>query len=176
MQVRFFFLITLVLVSCTGFAQNGWNTFPESNSEKQDTLVGEGIVSDTMPATVQPTRINVTPGTLTISVSPNIVAVDEQLKKEAKNDPRIKGYTVLIFSGSGANSKLNAHNRKNEFQELFPDYISHLTWKSPNYEVRVGDFRTKIEAEKVLQEVKGEFPSAIVRADLIELPELNEPK
>ena len=175
MRVSLF--IVALLMSVSGFSQTGWKTFPKHNQKSEEAPVAkEGILSDTMTVIPSTPHVNTTPGTLKVTVSPEIIEIDDLLKEEAKNDSRINGFTILIFSGSGANSKYNAHNRQTEFKNLFPDYISHLTWKSPNYEVRVGDFRTKIEAEKVLQEIRGDYPSAIVRADLIELPELNEPK
>jgi len=170
------FLVSL-LISVGGFSQTGWNSFPKNDVKAQDTIIAkEGIVTDTMQVKKTDQPVSEQPGVVNITVSAEIVAIDMQLVEKAKTDPRINGFTILIFSGSGANSKLNAHNRQKQFKELFPDYVSHLTWKSPNYEVRVGDFRTKIEAEKILQEVKQKYPSAIVRADKIELPELEDSK
>lgn len=168
-------ILVAFIFSLSGFSQTDWKTFPKTGEKEQGKSVGkEAILSDTMQASQSTQGINDTSGTLEITVSPEIIELDDMLKEAAKNDSRIKGFTLLIFSGSGANSKLNAHQKQTEFKNLYPDYISHLAWKSPNYEVRVGNFRTKIEAEKVLQEIKRDYPSAIVRADLIELPELKK--
>ena len=175
MRVSLFLVV--LMISVNGFSQTGWKTFPKNGKESQEAPVAkEGILSDTMMATTSVLPVSPTPGILEITVSPEIIEIDELLKEEAKNGSRINGFTILIFSGSGANSKYNAHTRQTEFKTLFPEYVSHLTWKSPNYEVRIGDFRTKIEAEKVMHEIRGDYPSAIVRADKIELPELYEPK
>ena len=37
-----------------------------------------------------------------------------------------------------------------------------LTFESPNYKVRIGSFRTRLEAEKNLIEIKKSYPAAFV--------------
>jgi len=47
-----------------------------------------------------------------------------------------------------------------------------MDYSAPNYRVRVGNFRTELEAEALKQELIGIFPTALVVADKIQLPEL----
>ena len=176
MTLRFIFFIGFAAFSIVSIGQvenNDWKSFPTKDSNK---IVGtEGILSDTLPHTEDLTSLPVCikPGTSTFSASPEIIEWNEKYTEQSKNNTRIKGYTILLFSGSGANSKLKARNTLLQFDEKYPGCQSHLAWKSPNYEVRIGDFRTKLEAEKLLQEIKEEFPTAFVKADFIELPLLD---
>lgn len=164
-------VLVLLLVMGQVYAQRNWRKFPSKNS---DTEKVEGVVADTMKdaskEVVEP--ITIVPGYTSIQVDSSITFLDDQLKEEDKNDPRIQGYTIIIWSGSGANSKNGARWKQKVFNESFPIYETHLTWKNPNYEVRVGDFRTKIEAEKVLNEINEEFPTALVRSARVELPDI----
>lgn len=167
----------LCMISFNGISQRkGWNKFPSKEAKDTvvvDTLKGEGILTDTTASVILPVEV-ITPGTKISNVPTDILTLDEAYLKSTKNNPQIEGFTILLYSSSGANSRLSARNIQIEFREMFPDYVTHLSWKSPNYEVRIGDFRTKIEAEKVLQEISKTFPMAFIKADWIELPELPE--
>lgn len=61
-----------------------------------------------------------------------------------------------------------------KFQGRYTNGVTHLAWKSPNYEVRLGDYRTKTEAQRDLVLIKAEFPTAFIKTDMIELPALEK--
>jgi hypothetical protein len=82
----------------------------------------------------------------------------------------IPGYRIQIFFDSGANSGERARKAKEEFELVFPDIPGYVTWKSPNFRVRVGDFRTRLEAEKALKDISREYPNAWVIKDEINYP------
>ena len=44
----------------------------------------------------------------------------------------------------------------------YKQYPVLLTFESPNYKVRLGSFRTRLEAEKKLVEIKKSYPAAFV--------------
>ena len=173
--MREIFIAILIgcLASIPAFGQ-GWKTFPKSETRKNDTIGKEGLLKDSVsfPDGYSPTSNG--SGYLEIEVDSKIKTFDKQLADTDEKNPKIDGFTILIFSGSGANSRNSARARQNEFSNDFPDYPAHLSWKNPSYEVRVGDFRTKLEAEKALQEIRLKYPTAFVRADQIELPPLEE--
>lgn len=76
------------------------------------------------------------------------------LKKDVNNS---KNYIkIQIYSGprSGAEHTLAS------FQSTFASYSSEMKYETPNYKIWVGDFRTKIEADRALKVVKKEYPNA----------------
>ncbi len=89
-----------------------------------------------------------------------------------KDHPQLSGYRIEIFSSSGANSKLRARNTRLKFQSSHDSIPAYVVWEYPNFEVRVGDYRTKLEAEAALEEITTEFPFAFITKDQIELPAL----
>lgn len=97
--------------------------------------------------------------------------VQELLNKhiEINSKAPIKGYRVKIHFGSDKNK---AREIKGNFIAKFPDVPAYEKYDQPNFNIRVGDFRTKLEAYKFLKEVQVEFPSAFLVQDEIELPEL----
>lgn len=150
---------------------NDWKSFPNADTNKS--IVGEGILSDTIPP-IPVLKVDTTTGHFNFEAPVDVQNLNELYMDQSKNHPQIKGYTILLYSGSGANSKLKARNILLQFNEQFPECTAHLAWKSPNYEVRVGDYRTKLEAEKQLLDVKQEFPTAFVKKSMIELPALRK--
>lgn len=97
--------------------------------------------------------------------------VQELLSKhiEINSKAPIKGYRVKIHFGSDKNK---AREIKGNFIAKFPDVPAYEKYDQPNFNIRVGDFRTKLEAYKFLKEVQVEFPSAFLVQDEIELPKL----
>ena len=97
--------------------------------------------------------------------------VKELLNKhvEINSKAPIKGYRVKIHFGTDKNI---AREIKGNFMAKFPDVPAYEKYDQPNFNIRVGDFRTKLEAYKFLKEVQTDFPSAFLVQDEIELPEL----
>jgi hypothetical protein len=89
---------------------------------------------------------------------------------ENPDNKAIPGYRIQIFFDSGINSSDRAKQARDEFLFLFPDIPAYVSWKAPNYRVRVGDFRNRLEAEKMLQSIIIGYPNAWVIKDEINFP------
>ena len=61
--------------------------------------------------------------------------------------------------------------------EQFPDWKPYLLYQSPNYKLRVGNFKTQEEAQDAMKQLSKLFPSGIyVIPDVIELKLSDLPK
>lgn len=92
---------------------------------------------------------------------------------ENPDNKAIPGYRIQIFFDSGINSSDRARQARDAFLTLYPDVPAYVSWKAPNYRVRVGDFRNRLEAEKVLQSILAGYPNAWVIKDEINFPAIN---
>jgi hypothetical protein len=92
---------------------------------------------------------------------------------ENPDQKAIPGYRIQIFFDSGLNSSDRARQARDEFLLIYPDLPAHVSWKAPNYRVRIGDFRTKLEAERTLQMILIDYPNAWVTKDEINFPVMN---
>ncbi|MEZ5195922.1 MAG: SPOR domain-containing protein [Bacteroidales bacterium] len=102
--------------------------------------------------------------------------VDTLLSKHLylnEQNPGIEGWRIQIFFEAGNFSKTQAIEAKAEFVSKYPELRNYLIFQEPYYKVRIGDYRTKIEAEKVLKEIIGDYPNAFVVKDEINFPELD---
>jgi len=97
----------------------------------------------------------------------------ESLRLKISENPdnkAIPGYRIQIFFDSGLNSSIRAAEARDAFLLLFPEIPAYVSWKAPNYRVRVGDFRSRLEAERTLQLILADYPNAWVIKDEINFP------
>ena len=81
----------------------------------------------------------------------------------------IEGFRIQIhFGGEREKAKLV----KTKFLQQYPEVPAYEIYQQPNFKVRVGDFRTRLEAQKFMNEISSSFPSAFIVADDIHLPKL----
>ncbi|MCF8368275.1 MAG: SPOR domain-containing protein [Bacteroidales bacterium] len=88
-------------------------------------------------------------------------------------NPAIEGWRIEIFFEAGNTSKKQAMEARAEFINKFSETPSYLLFQQPYYKVRVGDFRTKMEAEKFKKEIESDYPNAFVVSDEINFPRLD---
>ncbi|MBI9039029.1 MAG: SPOR domain-containing protein [Bacteroidales bacterium] len=84
----------------------------------------------------------------------------------------IPGFRVQVFFDSGNFSHQNAMKVIEKFNERYEDVPAYISWKAPNYRVRVGDFRSRLEAEGFLAKIKYRYPSAFVIPSKINFPKV----
>lgn len=67
-------------------------------------------------------------------------------------------YKIQIFSGKSEDAKKTLSNFKREFNPIDGTII----FNTPNYKVIVGNFKTRIEAERNLEEIKKKYKSVFL--------------
>lgn len=109
-------------------------------------------------------------GELSINADPRIDCLVQLHIAYNAEYPVIDGYRIHIFIKSGNEALTNAEEVKMEFEEKYEKIPAYITFGEPYYRVRVGDFRTRLEAEKFLQRISRTYPNAWVTSDKINLP------
>lgn len=82
-----------------------------------------------------------------------------------QKNPGTEGFRVQIHFG---NDREKAREVKSEFLSNHPSIEAYESYQSPNFRVRVGNFRNRYEAARFQKEIQSEFTSAFVVRDLIE--------
>lgn len=67
-------------------------------------------------------------------------------------------FKIQIFYGESQ----NARKVLADFKKNFSDIDGTIIFSSPNYKVQVGNFKTKIDAERVRLEILKKYPEALV--------------
>ncbi|MEI7595300.1 MAG: SPOR domain-containing protein [Bacteroidota bacterium] len=82
----------------------------------------------------------------------------------------VDGYRVQIYFNSGNEARKSGENIKNSFSNKYPSIDAYLSFDQPYFKVRVGNYRTRIEADCFLKQIEKDFPGSFVVKDFIEAP------
>jgi len=82
------------------------------------------------------------------------------------------GFRLEIFFGSDYKAREQAMRVKHEFNLIYPEIPAYVLFQTPNFKVRIGDFRNKSEALKSKAAISTKFPNAFIVKDNIRFPEL----
>ena len=166
---NFLFIITFFLSVYSLMAQDStsWKLFPPQQQPKNISKKSF-IKSEVRPATITPGQ-----GSLEVIQDERIEALLEKDKRIKEEQKTISGYRVQLFSGSGANVREEANKIKADFLKNYDETPSYVFYDQPTWKTRVGDFRTKLEAEQFLMQIQEDFPNSFVVPDDINFPELD---
>ena len=147
------------MFSANSIAQDGgWLTLPKAN----DSI-----------AVLEPQKLdfNDPDGKVVVTGGEKLQKLEEFVRtgEESVEGVKMDGFRVLIFFDQ---NKSESESQKARFLSLYPEHKAYVDYLAPNYRVRVGNFRTKLEAEALKAEIIGIFPTAIVISDRIQLPKL----
>lgn len=67
-------------------------------------------------------------------------------------------YKIQIYTGDSESSK----KALDKFKKQFKNFDGTIIFNTPFYKVWVGNFKTRIEAERNLNEIKAEYPNALL--------------
>lgn len=79
-------------------------------------------------------------------------------KKRAYNKRFGFGYRIQLYNGT----ERLARSTKSRFEVEFPEVYSKLEYNEPEWKVQVGNYKTKLEADKDLMLFQKEFSGIIV--------------
>jgi len=99
----------------------------------------------------------------------NIRTVMNQYISQNQNNPMVEGWRIQIIS-TDDRRKMEAHKAK--FDASYPGVYINWEHRNPWYLVKVGAFKTKLELQGFIQELKDEFPQAIPIKDQVSKAEL----
>lgn len=85
--------------------------------------------------------------------------------------PHIDGYRVQLYFDS---DRANINDARFRFISRFPKIDTYVEFKTPNFFLKVGDFRTRLEAEKVKAAIETEFPTSFIIKEDVFLPRLEK--
>jgi hypothetical protein len=101
------------------------------------------------------------------------VQVENLLKLQIANNrlqKGIPGYRIRIFSQSGQTARQKAEEARMSFMKNFPKIEAYRGYNTPNWQVFVGDFRTKNEALREIKKIEKMFPGAFIVSETIRIP------
>jgi uncharacterized protein YxjI len=78
------------------------------------------------------------------------------LKKEINRTE--SNYQIQIYNGN----RSGAEEARLEFKKSFSDWSTKIKYETPNYKIWIGNFKTRLEADRALLKVKKKFGNAFI--------------
>ncbi|GEM_PF-735290 len=153
----FLVLVCLILMSYSVHSQdNDWRLFPGPVAAGERSGMKEAEQSE---------------GELNYIMEEELVDYIGMIDSMDQKESAPKGFRIQIYSASGANSRTSAYESQSEFLSLYPSMDSYTLWSYPNWVVRVGNFRTRLEALEYHMELREEYPASFIIGDRISVSE-----
>jgi hypothetical protein len=109
-------------------------------------------------------------GSVVINKEGRIDGVIEFMATPISPDPvQIEGYRVQIFFDKDIDK---SRDIRSSFMSSYPKVNAYMVWSAPNHYVRVGNFRTEIQAMKFKEYIKDHYPETTIIKEKIDLPDL----
>ena len=92
----------------------------------------------------------------------------EKHKKLNAAHQSMPGYRIQLYFG---NDRTHANDLKTEFINEYPKTSAYVIYRQPNFKLRVGDFKSRLEALKFLKEIQTIYTAAFIVQDDVKIPD-----
>lgn len=94
-------------------------------------------------------------------------ALVDRHKKVNAAKMSMPGYRVQVYFGS---ERSKAQEIRTDFLQAYPEITAYMVYHQPYFKVRVGDFRTRLEAQGFLKKLGDRYTTAFIVQDDVKLP------
>jgi len=106
-------------------------------------------------------------GSVAIYKDPKVDKVLEYMHRQmVPLREKIWGFRLQLIT---SNSRDQVNDVKSAFIGEYHEVRSYVTYSSPNFKLRVGDFKTRQEASEFMLKIRPLFPGAFIVEDLVEI-------
>ena len=111
------------------------------------------------------------PERVVVRQSPAVrAALNRQVSANASKN--YSGFRIRLYFASSRTAREESAAVIRRFNDLYPHIQAYRTFSSPNFKVTVGNFRTRLDAEALLRQLKGDFPDAFIVRERFKYPSL----
>ncbi|MBT8266544.1 MAG: SPOR domain-containing protein [Bacteroidia bacterium] len=93
----------------------------------------------------------------TVNINQNS-EIDKLLELKKDVNAKEKNYRIQIYNGS----RSGAENASENFRMNYSGWTVSMQYETPNYKIWVGNFKTRLEADRALLRVKRKFTNAFI--------------
>ncbi len=148
---RLIIVIIAVLTGITASAQDSLN-----RTRMDSTYVGKSIINVIGPGAE-------------VNQTQQVRQALETYTAQNEQKP-IQGYRIRVFYDNSTSARVKSESIEQYLRNQYPETGVYRSFESPNYKVTIGDFRTKEEALKIYNALKGTYPTAYIIKENINFP------
>ncbi len=106
-------------------------------------------------------------GNVTVTQDEKLEIVINNFSKAFKLKPE-KVWRVQIYFGIGREARIKAQNIKKNFEKEHVNISAYLVFEEPYFKVKVGDFETKLDAERFKTLIINDYQTLFITEDIQE--------
>lgn len=112
-------------------------------------------------------------GSIHYTYDPRIESLIRQqgIPASPNGSPQVAGYRVQLLFDS---EKKIVDEARLTVVSAFPKVDTYVFFNAPHFVLKVGDFRTLLEAERVKEELVKDFPASFIVKEMINLPRIDQ--
>ncbi len=156
------YLLILLISGCAGTAptrtaskyEEDLRSFRTTYQYKDMPLVADTVVRIDQETSQIPDSLSIT-----LNIKSQIDLFLDTVAFNSRRKGFFQGFTIQVYTG---NSRQAANQAKSMVYKMLPDSFPQLLYQPPNFKVKVGKFYTRFDAQKTFNQLKREFPRAIV--------------
>ncbi|MDO5759623.1 MAG: SPOR domain-containing protein [Bacteroidota bacterium] len=84
------------------------------------------------------------------------------------------GYRIKVAKFTGENAKSQASELKQQLLDIFPSQRVYVVFDEPFFNVKIGDFHTRLDAFALLMQIKPQISTAVIIQDYVNAPAISE--
>ncbi|MGV3539926.1 MAG: sporulation protein [Rufibacter sp.] len=167
------FLLAMMGCASTSSSTSTGNGRASEDNRKAETKGGTATLVETkkylptFPAAPAGSAAPAAPATPTNHLRSQVNLLLDSVVQVQKNIKYATGYRILAYTGIERNTAMTLRN--NLIQRL-PEEKDYLTYKQPTYQLKFGDFFTRVEAQAALSKVQDLLPNALLVRETINIP------
>ena len=114
------------------------------------------------------------PESVVVRQDPRIrLALGDKIASDAEKT--VNGFSIRLFIDNRRNAREASLEVLRRFNELYPYINVYRSYSAPYFKVTVGRFRNRVEAQRMLDAIKDEFPDAFIVRDKFRYPSIGDP-
>jgi hypothetical protein len=167
MKNKFFLILALMALavprlSAQNLEEAAGDELEHSGTEVQvdSTLVGRDIFS-TLPERVVVRQPDAVRQALTRQVAGNAGKM-------------YSGFRIRLYFASSRSAREESAAVLRRFSAMYPGIQAYRSYASPNFKVSVGNFRSRLDAEALLRQIKPDFPDAFIVRERFKYPSIGQ--
>ena len=146
-------------------------TSSSSDGYYENLSIHRPVLEDTTNSLKEPVKqvssVSTTPGIEhELSIKNELDSINKMIIQRNSERKYVDGYTIQVYTGNDD----QAGNRAKEHVELmFPALEPIISYRQPTFTVKVGSYQSRLEAHKVFESLKQDFPLAVLIPVRIEI-------
>lgn len=110
--------------------------------------------------------LDIPPKNASLEVTVPLEKTLQTMAQTNKSTSEVTGFRIQVFVG---NEKSDYEAARSYILQFFPQLDLYPTYSQPTYRVKVGDFTSRLDAERYVSQLKARFPNAKVLTDRVDL-------